>query len=203
MLNLATNLPKQLEALNTTGWSKQTALAIPMSELAGKIIGIVGLGTIGQEVARIAHAFNMIIVGYSREEKFIPYIRQVTLKELASQSDYVSLNCALSKDTAKMINQEFLANMKPSAFIINTARGGLIDEDALANAIKNKQIAGAGLDVLTDEPPLPDCPLLNLENTLLTAHIGWATLEARQRCINIVLENIKKFIQKTPQNLLN
>ena len=93
--------------------------------------------------------------------------------------------------------------MKPSAFIINTARGGLIDEDALANAIKNKQIAGAGLDVLTDEPPLPDCPLLNLENTLLTAHIGWATLEARQRCINIVLENIKKFIQKTPQNLLN
>ncbi len=203
MLNLATNFPKQLAALHENGWSKQTALSIPMSELEGKTLGVLGLGNIGLEVARVAHAFNMIVIAYNRTEKYIPYIRQVSLDELAEQSDYISLNCALTKDTQQIINKDFLSKMKPSAYLINTARGGLIDEQALADAIKNKKIAGAGLDVLVNEPPLPDCPLLNLENTILTAHIGWAALEARQRCINITTENIANFIISNPQNLLN
>ena len=155
------------------------------------------------EVARLAHAFNMVVITYNRTQKYIPYIKQVELDELAANSDFISLNCALTSDTNKIINAKFLKKMQQNAYLINTARGGLIDEEALANAIKNKQIAGAGLDVLTNEPPQPDCPLLNLENVALTAHIGWATIEARQRCMDITLENIKNFILNIPKNLLN
>ena len=203
ILNFANSYPQQTLAMQQNGWDKQTALSMPMHELSGKTLGIVGLGAIGLEVARLAHAFNMVVITYNRTQKYIPYIKQVELDELAANSDFISLNCALTSDTNKIINAKFLKKMQQNAYLINTARGGLIDEEALANAIKNKQIAGAGLDVLTNEPPQPDCPLLNLENVALTAHIGWATIEARQRCMDITLENIKNFILNIPKNLLN
>jgi glycerate dehydrogenase len=203
MLSCAIQFVPQLDYMREKGWDKMAGLAIPMHELAGKTLGIIGLGEIGIATAKLALAFGMKVVAYNRSIKNIDGIKQLELYEVAKYADFISLNCALTKDTAKIINEEFLTHMKPTAYLINTARGGLIDEVALSLAIKNKQIAGAALDVLSSEPPLADNPLLGLGNVLLTPHIGWAPVEARQRCIDITVANIAAFISKNPLNLLN
>ncbi len=203
MLSCTIQFVTQLDYMREKGWDKMAGLAIPMHELAGKTLGIIGLGEIGIATARLALAFGMKVVAYNRSVKNIDGIKQLELYEVAKEADFISLNCALTKDTAKIINKEFLTHMKPTAYLINTARGGLIDEVALSLAIKNKQIAGAALDVLSSEPPLADNPLLGLGNVLLTPHIGWAPVEARQRCIDITVANIAAFISKNPLNLLN
>lgn len=203
ILNCATQLTTQVSLVRNTGWNKEEGLSIPMSELAGKTLGIVGLGAIGSRVAELALAFGMQVIAYTRTAKNLDNVEEVGLAELAARSDYVSLHCALAQENSKLINREFLANMKSSAFIINTARGGLIDEDALIDALQRKIIAGAALDVLTIEPPSSDHLLLTMSNVIVTPHIAWGPLESRQRCLDITESNIASFMYGEAQNLIN
>lgn len=203
ILACAIQLPAQINYMHKHGWDKQASLSITMYELAGKTLGVIGLGAIGEAIAKLGQAFGMNIIAYNRTAKAIDGIKMVDLATLAREADFVSLSMALNQHTAKIIDGNFLSQMKSSAYIINTARGGLIDEVALAKVLQNKQIAGAALDVLTNEPPELDNPLLQLDNVLLTPHIGWAPIEARQRCLDITYENVASYFAGRPQNLLN
>ena len=164
-------------------------------ELDGKKMGIVGYGNIGKATARIALAFGMEVLAYtSKEQKDLPQgVRKVTLDELFSESDVVSLHCPLTPDTKELVNAERLKTMKPSAILINTGRGPLVNEQDLANALNEGRIAGAGLDVLSVEPSLADNPLLSAKNCFITPHIAWATKEARTRLMDIAINNLKSF----------
>ncbi len=159
-----------------------TFIKAPLTLLAGKSIGIVGYGDIGSKVAQIAEAFGMTVNIYSRD------------KEAAIKSDVVSLNCPLTKDNRGMVDADFIAQMKDGAILINTARGGLIDEQALADALKSGKLAGAGLDVLDQEPP-QDSPLIGLKNCYITPHIGFIPLETRRVVIETCEENLRSFIE--------
>ncbi|RTK99830.1 MAG: D-2-hydroxyacid dehydrogenase [Proteobacteria bacterium] len=203
MLSCATQFTQQLAYMRSSGWDKLAGLAIPMHELAGKTIGVVGMGAIGQKITQLAQAFDMQVVAYNRTQHPINGVEYLSLLELAQRSDFVSLSCALNDTTRYMINSQFFAHMKPSAYLINTARGGLVDEDALIQALERKQLAGAGLDVLLNEPPRADNPLLSMSNVILTPHIGWAPIEARQRCLDITCTNIAQFMNGHAQNLVN
>ena len=164
-------------------------------ELDGKKIGIVGYGNIGKATARIALAFGMEVLAYtSKEQKDLPQgVRKVTLDELFSESDVVSLHCPLTPDTKELVNAERLKTMKPSAILINTGRGPLVNEHDLANALNEGRIAGAGLDVLSVEPSLADNPLLKAKNCFITPHIAWATKEARTRLMDIAINNLRSY----------
>lgn len=186
-------------------WLKQNAFSFwdaPIIELAEKTIGIIGWGNIGQKVGAIAAGFEMKVIYYSASNKKSSFAENVELDELIKTSDFISLNTHLTDSNNQLVNANFLSNMKKSAFLINTSRGGLIDENALALALKSNQIAGAGLDVLSKEPPLNDHPLLHLENCIVTPHNAWATVEARQRMMNILNQNIQSFINGNPINLI-
>lgn len=175
----------------------------PLIELAGKTFGIIGLGRIGKQTAEVAQAFGMdvLAVGSGRSNQpQIAGIKWVELNELLERSDVVSLHCPLTSATEKIINAERLAHMKSSAFLINTSRGQLIDEQDLADALNSGQIAGAGLDVLATEPPVADNPLLQAKNCIITPHIAWATKEARMRLMDIAVNNVKSFIEGSPIN---
>lgn len=154
----------------------------PVTLLAGKSIGIIGYGEIGKKVAELAKAFGMTVNIYSRDP------------EAAVKSDYVSLHCPLTPENEKMVNTQFLVNMKPGAVLINTARGGLVDERALADALKAGFIAGAATDVLTTEPPEEDCPLIGLDNCILTPHMAWAPKEMRQLVIDTLADNLAAWL---------
>lgn len=154
----------------------------PVTLLAGKSIGIIGYGEIGKKVAELAKAFGMTVNIYSRDP------------EAAVKSDYVSLHCPLTPENEKMVNTQFLVNMKPGAVLINTARGGLVDERALADALKAGFIAGAATDVLTTEPPEEDCPLIGLDNCILTPHMAWAPKEMRQLVIDTLADNLTAWL---------
>ena len=164
-------------------------------ELDGKKMGVVGYGNIGKATARIALAFGMEVLAYtSKEQKDLPQgVRKVTLDELFSESDVVSLHCPLTPDTKELVNAERLKTMKPSAILINTGRGPLVNEHDLANALNEGRIAGAGLDVLSVEPSLADNPLLKAKNCFITPHIAWATKEARTRLMGIAINNLKSY----------
>lgn len=154
----------------------------PVTLLAGKSIGIIGYGEIGKKVAELAKAFGMTVNIYSRDP------------EAAIKSDYVSLHCPLTPENEKMVSTQFLVNMKPGAVLINTARGGLVDERALADALKAGFIAGAATDVLTTEPPEEDCPLIGLDNCILTPHMAWAPKEMRQLVIDTLADNLTAWL---------
>ncbi|MDD7131277.1 MAG: D-2-hydroxyacid dehydrogenase [Firmicutes bacterium] len=154
----------------------------PVTLLAGRSIGIIGYGEIGKKVAELAKAFGMTVNIYSRDP------------EAAIKSDYVSLHCPLTPENEKMVNTQFLVNMKPGAVLINTARGGLVDERALADALKAGFIAGAATDVLTTEPPEEDCPLIGLDNCILTPHMAWAPKEMRQLVIDTLADNLTAWL---------
>ncbi len=178
----------------------------PLLELNGKTIGLIGYGKIGSEVAKIADAFSMNILCYVPSVKPQPDFRSfrfVSLDELAAQSDIVSLHCPLTPETHGIINEDFLSKMKPGAIVINTSRGPSVDEKALADALNSGRIAGAGVDVLSTEPPKADNPLLSCENCFITPHIAWAGLETRQRLIGVVYDNLKAFLDGNPQNVVN
>lgn len=179
-------------------------LDYPLVELAGKSIGIVGYGHIGRMVGSIARAFGMRVMVYSsRPQQELPEVVKVDMDTLFKESDVISLHCPLTPETTKMINAEKISLMKPTAVILNTARGGLIEEDALAEALNSGRIAGAGLDVLSTEPPLPSNPLLHAKNCILTPHISWAAYEARKRLIEIAVANIEAFVAGSPINRVN
>lgn len=171
-------------------------------EIAGKTLGIVGLGAIGKKVAEIGHAFGMNVMALCRHPKRdIPqWISIVPKDELFKSADFLTLHCPLTDDTHHLVNSHALSMMKPTAFLINTSRGPVVDEQALAYALQNKLIAGAGVDVLTQEPPKDGSPLLSLPNCFITPHLAWATQEARKRLEDIAFNNIKAFLTGKPQN---
>ncbi|HRU83755.1 MAG: D-2-hydroxyacid dehydrogenase [Christensenellales bacterium] len=168
----------------------------PVTELAEKTIGLLGYGAIGKAVAAAARAFGMKVLFNT------PSMREgaVSLDELLEKSDIVSLHCPLTPENKKMFNAEKFAKMKKGAFFINTARGGLVDEEALADALNSGHLGGAGLDVMDSEPPKAGNPLLSAKNIVITPHIGWASKEARQRLIDVSVNNLKAFLSGQPIN---
>lgn len=176
---------------------------IPLYELANKTIGIVGYGSIGKRVADVAKAFNMKVLVYKRHKIDDTTVTQVSFDELLKSSDIVSLHCPLNPDSKNMMNVESFRKMKKGSIFINTARGGLVDEAALKNALLSGHLLGAGVDVLRHEPMSQDCPLHNIENCIITPHIAWAGLETRSRLLNIVADNLENFIKGTPKNTLS
>lgn len=178
----------------------------PIIELAGLTLGIVGFGAIGRAVARIGAAFGMSIIAYTPRPPAaaeFPGVRFVSIDELFSQADVVSLNCPQTADNGGFVNAALLKRMKRSAFLINVARGGLVNEADLAAALKHGVIAGAGLDVVAVEPMLADNPLLQAPNVVFTPHIAWASLAARQRLTTIVAANVAGYLTGKPINLVN
>jgi len=178
----------------------------PLIELSGKTLGIVGFGKIGSAVAALAQAFGMRVVFFSPSFKQVPEgngLRQVSLDELLKMSDVVTMHCPLTPATDKMANRAFFDKMKPNAFFINTSRGGVVDEAALAEALDAGRIAGAGVDVLSTEPPKPDNPLLRCGKCNITPHIAWAAFETRQRLMNMCQENLRAFFEGRYINVVN
>lgn len=177
---------------------------IPTAELAGKAIGIIGYGDIGRQTARIARAFDMKVLTYTRSpEKVDDGTKTCTLEYLLQNSDVISLHCPLTNDNEKMINAETLKLMKKSALLVNTARGGLVDENALAKALNNETIAAACVDVLTLEPMREDCPLRNAKNCVITPHVAWAPKETRERLLEKVAQNLRLWSEGRAQNVVN
>ncbi|MGG1514190.1 D-2-hydroxyacid dehydrogenase [Paenibacillus oryzisoli] len=175
----------------------------PLMELAGKTIGLVGLGQIGKQTAAVCTALgmNVLAVGSGRSVPApVAGVEWTTLEALLQRSDVVSLHCPLTPATQGLINRERLALMKPGALLINTARGGLLDEAAVAAALNEGRLAGAGLDVLSVEPPSPDNPLLHARGVIITPHIAWATKEARTRLMAIAADNVRAFLAGEPVN---
>lgn len=181
-----------------------TYFYIPTYELTGMTIGIIGYGDIGRRVAEIAKAFGMNVLAYTRSpEKVKAPARAVSLDELLECSDVVTMHCPLNEGTREMINRETLAKMKSTAYFVNTARGGVMNEQDLADALNNGVIAGAGIDVLTVEPMEENCPLRNAKNCTITPHIAWAPRQTRERLLETVSENLRKWTEGDPQNVVN
>jgi len=182
-------------------WSQSTDFCFyeqPLVELEGKTLGILGFGTIGLAVARIGTALGMKVIAHARRPITDAGVTAVDLPTLFRESDVLSLHCPLTPETNQIVKAERLQLMKPTSYLINTARGPLIDEAALADALNAGRLAGAGLDVLSVEPPPPDNPLLHAKNCLLTPHVAWATREARQRLMDQVVANIAAFLAGAP-----
>jgi glycerate dehydrogenase len=176
----------------------------PLMELHSKKMGIIGLGNIGQEVATMAQGLGMKVLAYTRKDSSqLPQgIEKCTLDELFSTCDVISLHCPLTSNTRQMVDEVRLKQMKKTAILINTARGPLVDEVALAQALNKEQIFAAGLDVLSSEPPKEDNPLLHAKNCYITPHIGWATKEARSRLAEILVDNLSSYLKgKTINNV--
>ena len=170
--------------------------SLPLMELAGRTFGIIGLGRIGREVAGLASAFGMEVIAYSprQREEGRSVARYVPFEELLGRSDVVSLHCPLFPETREIINEKSLALMKKGAILLNTARGPLIEEAALARALKERRLCGAGLDVVAKEPIREDNPLLGLENCIITPHVAWMARETRKRLLDTVAENLREFL---------
>ena len=176
----------------------------PLVELDGMTLGIVGLGRIGRAVAELGRAFGMKVIAHTRSGGNSPsFVQCVGLEEVFRASDVLSLHCPLTPQTEKLVNAARLRLMKPGAFLLNTSRGPLIDEAALAEALNAGQLAGAGLDVLSIEPPPADNPLLLAKNSLVTPHNAWATRAARARLMRIAVENLRAFLAGQPVNVVN
>lgn len=178
----------------------------PLMELEGKVIGIIGFGSIGKRVASIAKAYGMKILVHTPHPEINKYHNDVDfcdLDYLLVNSDFVTCHTPLTPQTTGIINADSLNKMKKTAVLINTSRGPVVDENALADALNNGRISGAGVDVLTEEPPKPDSPLLSAKNCLITPHIAWAGYETRARLMRILEENLAAFINGNPQNVVN
>lgn len=173
---------------------------IPLTELCGKTMGIVGYGAIGRRVGDMARAFGMKVLVCGRRPIPDTDVEQVPFAELLERSDVVSMHCPLNADSEGMMNAAAFAKMKQGAIFINTSRGGLVDEQALRDALDSGHLLGAGVDVLQVEPMAEDCPLLGAPNLLITPHIAWAGVETRQRLMGVVAENIRQFLNGTPIN---
>ncbi len=206
ILALAGSMCEYTESTRNDGWIRSHTFSyfpFPLTELSGKTLGIFGYGSIGREVAKIGRAFNMNIIVSTRTPEKVKDAECVSREELFRRSDFLTLHAPLTPETEKMVNEKTLSLMKKTAYLINTSRGGAIDEEALAEALNCGQIAGAGLDVLTVEPMLSDNPLKNAKNCLITPHIAWAPFETRVRLVDRVAENLKAFSAGKPINVVN
>jgi glycerate dehydrogenase len=207
LLELCHNVKLHSDAVHAGEWSSNPDWSFwksPLVELAGRTMGIVGFGRIGRQVGRIAEAMGMHVVAYDTYQGDPPQysFRWVGLEELLLQSDVVSLHSPLFPETQGMIHAKTLALMKPSAFLINTSRGPLVVDRDLADALNAERLAGAGLDVLSIEPPAADNPLLAVRNCLVTPHIAWATREARGRLMDQAVGNLAAFVAGKPANVV-
>lgn len=205
ILTLSSSLIIQQNMLQQKNYDNFTKyLSVPHMELMGKTLGLIGSGSIGGQVIKIARSLGMNVLVFSRTPKKwdAPNIHSASLDELLKQSDFVSIHCPLTPETKHLINKDTLKFMKPTAFIINTSRGSIIKETDLIEALQNKTIAGAALDVQEQEPPALDNPLFSMENVILTPHIGWKCIESRQRLINLIAGDIKAFTDGNPINVI-
>ena len=175
----------------------------PLNELMGKTLGIVGLGAIGQEVAAIANAFKMRVIGYNRSVKKVPNVEQVSFERLLCESDIVSVHCPLNADSEDLFNKDTFSKMKKGALFVNTARGGVVVEQDLYDALESEHLGGACLDVLRVEPMEEDCLLMEAKNCVITPHVAWAPLETRRRLMGIVADNIRNFLNGTPTHVVS
>ena len=205
ILNFASTMQKQIGMLAKGDRSNFTKyLQVSHTEVNGKTLGVVGAGHIGMEVIKVAKALGMNILIHTRTPKADgDGVRYVSLDELLANSDYITLHCPLNDQTKHMINKETIAKMKPSAVIVNTGRGPLINEADLCEALAAKRIAGAGLDVQEVEPPAEDSPLYTLDNVIVTPHMGWKGLETRQRLVGIIRDNVQAFFKGEPINVVS
>ena len=205
ILNFASTMQKQIGMLAKGDRSNFTKyLQVSHTEVNGKTLGVVGAGHIGMEVIKVAKALGMNILIHTRTPKADgDGVRYVSLDELLENSDYITLHCPLNDQTKYMINKETIAKMKPSAVIVNTGRGPLINEADLCEALAAKRIAGAGLDVQEVEPPAEDSPLYTLDNVIITPHMGWKGLETRQRLVGIIRDNVQAFFKGEPINVVS
>lgn len=206
LLELTNRTGHHAETVRAGRWSASKDFCYwdgPLVDLHGATLGIVGCGKIGHAVARMGRAFGMRVLAHRRNPPAGGDLEYVTLEALLRQSDVVSLHCPLTEDTKELINRERLAWMKPTALLINTARGPLVNEADLAAALESGIIAGAGLDVLSAEPPPADNPLLNAKNCIITPHIAWATPDARKRLIAETAENVRLWLLGSPRNVVN
>ncbi len=220
LLNLTFHLSQHAADVHAGRWTRSVDFSYwdyPLMELAGKTLGLVGFGDIAQGVARVALAFRMNVVacrskpvpgGFLKLDGLpgggsvnIPAVDGAD--EIFRTADVVSLHCPMNVQTAKMASRERIAMMRPGAMLINTARGGLVDEAALAEALNDGRLAGAGVDVLSTEPPAADNPLLTAKNCFITPHLAWATWESRKRCLDVVIENLRAFLAGKPRNVVS
>ncbi len=206
LLELCHNVKQHHDAVVDGQWATSqdwTFWLTPLIELDGKVMGIVGLGRIGRQVARIATAFGMRVIANDQAPIFEPGVQSTTLEKLLVESDVVSLHCPLFPDTLGLMNRNRLATMKHSAVLVNTARGPLIIDQDLADALNAGVIAGAGLDVLSVEPPVSNNVLFKAKNCIITPHIAWATKEARSRLMEVAIKNVEGFQVNQLVNVVN
>lgn len=209
MLEFSNRVALHSESVKNGDWEKSEHfcyLKAPISLLSGKTLGIIGFGRIGFAVAEIANAFKMRVLAFSPHTNTYDGFGKVefcSFERLVAESDFVTLHCPLTESTSGMVNKAFLEKMKKTAYLINTSRGGVVNENDLAEALENGTIAGAGLDVLSAEPPKGGNVLIGAKNCLITPHIAWASLEARTKLLNIFLENVESFVKGTPVNVVN
>lgn len=207
MLELCHRIGHHDAVVHDGKWCRSTTFCFwdtPQMELGGKTLGIIGFGRIGRATAKLAQAFGMRVITHSRSRKETNGLAEyVELDTLLQESDFVSLHCPLFAGNTGMVNAEFLAKMKDGAFLINTARGGLLDEQAVADALVSGKLAGAAVDVVAEEPMRESNPLLTAPNCIITPHIAWAPKESRQRLLDCCVENIRAFLQGKPQNVVN
>lgn len=206
LLELTSRVGEHNQSVINGEWTKSVDFCywkVPLAELEGKTIGLIGLGHIGKQVARIAHAFDMKVMAFRKNQEAIEGITYCDPDTLFTSSDFISLHCPLTDETQQIINASSLKKMKSSAIIINTGRGPLIDEQALADALNEGRIAGAGLDVLSQEPPKNGSPLIGAKNCYITPHIAWASKAARERLYTIVVKNVQAYLKGNPVNVVN
>ena len=208
MLSLASNLISYVEDVRKGKWQKQSQFCFldhPIIELSDKTLGIIGHGTLGKQVAALAAAFGMQVLIATNPVSKKTQAGTLPLEEVLKSADFLTLHVPFTPHTKNLISRKELELMKKTAFLINTARGGIVNEQDLADCLKNKQIAGAAVDVLVNEPPQEGNPLLDpsLPNLLLTPHIGWGSIESRKRLLTILHRNIAAFLQGTPTNLVH
>ncbi len=208
LLNITNQVGHYADEVRAGEWSRKPDFCywnMPLMELSGKVLGVVGLGNIGMRVATVAREFGMDVFAVtSKSSSRLPEgIQKTSLDGVLAVADVLTLHCPLTPETDRMINAENLRKMKHGAILINTGRGALIDDQAVADALTSGQLLGYGADVMTLEPPTPDNPLLQQPNAYLTPHIAWATYEARTRLVHTAVENVKAFVEGNPQNVIN
>lgn len=209
LLELCHHVGAHDEAVKKGEWTNSPDFCFwnhPIVELSGKTMGIIGYGRIGQVTSRIAQAFGMKVLAYNRtQEKVVERenVRYAPLEGLYKHSDVIMLHCPLTEENKGFINKEAINQMKDGVFIINNARGALINEADLADALNRGKIGGAGLDVVSEEPIKADNPLLHAKNCIITPHISWASIEARKRLMDIAADNLQKFLEGNPLNVVN
>lgn len=207
LLELSNAVGRHHDSVQAGDWAAQRSFCYtlqPIHEIAGKTMGIYGFGNIGRRVGEVAQAFGMRVLATHKhpERDARPGVRFVPIEQLFEESDVISLHAPLSAANTGIVNAALLSRMKPSALLINTGRGGLVNEEDLLEALQKGNLAGAGLDVLSIEPPAADHPLIGAPNCIVTPHVAWASVQARQRLMDICVQNVQAFLNGAPQNVV-